>query len=196
MIIEIDTKFLLDNQITAHQYIIVKMLSENQITRLKEYLNCSNSLDRLPKDLEQLVEANFVDTSQLGEYMNLTKVKVTKDFINASTFTSDPFDELYAAYPIKVLRPDGAFDYLRVDQERCRKLYHNIVRMDLMIHEHILRCLKFEVEDKTLKGQLTFMKRMPTWLTSEAWKVYDDHDSNELVTTQGEKLKAYGTNIE
>jgi hypothetical protein len=197
MILEIDIQFLLDNKITAHQYSIAKLISDNKVTLLKKYIAYSNTLNELPKDLEALKKAGFLtSTFESGNFINLEKIEISQKFIKASTFTSDPFDEFYAAFPTKALRPDGMYDYLRVDQVKCRKLYHNIVRVKPSVHSHIMRCLRSEVEERTLKGQMSYMKRMPAWLTSESWKIYEDHVEGDEGTTQGEKHKAYGTSIE
>jgi len=197
MILEIDTNFLLDNKITAHQYIIAKLISDNKITLLKQYIAYTNTLNDLHKDLSQLKVAGFLAASfNSGNFINLETIEISSKFIKASTFTSDPFDEFYASFPIKALRPDGMYDYLRVDQNKCRKLYHNIVRTNPSLHEHIVRCLRSEIEDRSLKGQMTYIKRMPAWLTSESWKTYEDHTEDSGNTTQGEKRKAYGSNIE
>lgn len=197
MILEIDINFLLDNKITAHQYTIAKLISDNKIQLLKKYIAYTNTLNDLHKDLGQLKTAGFLSSAfNSGNYINLDTIATSPKFIKASTFTSDPFDEFYAAFPIKALRPDGMYDYLRVDQNKCRKLYHNIVRTNPSLHEHIVRCLRSEVEDRSLKGQMAYMKRMPAWLTSESWKVYEDHVEDNMSPTQEEKRKAYGTNIE
>jgi hypothetical protein len=197
MILEIDIQFLLDNKITAHQYIIAKLISENKVQLLKKYIAYTNTLNDLHKDLDQLHIAGFLSsTYSSGNYINLETLNTSSKFIKASTFTNDPFDEFYALYPIKALRPDGMYDYLRVDQDKCRKLYHNIVRKKPSTHEHIMKCLRSEIEERSLKGQMSYMKRMPAWLTSESWKAYADQVENNLSTTLEEKRKAYGTDVE
>jgi hypothetical protein len=197
MILEIDINFLLDNKITAHQYTIAKLISENKIQLLKKYIAYTNTLNDLYRDLGQLKTAGFLpSTFNTGNFINLDTIEISPKFIKASNFTSDPFDEFYAAFPIKALRPDGMYDYLRVDQAKCRKLYHNIVRKKPSVHSHIIDCLRSEVEERNLKGQMSYMKRMPAWLTSESWKAYEDHIEGDGSPTQEEKRKAYGTNIE
>lgn len=197
MILEIDTNFLLDNKITAHQFIIAKLISENKVLLLKKYISYSNTLNDLHRDLGQLNTAGFLSSSfSSGSFINLETIATSPKFIKSSTFTSDPFDEFYAIYPIKALRPDGMYDYLRVDQNKCRKLYHNIVRTNPLLHDHIMKCLRSEIEERSLKGQMTYMKRMPAWLTSESWKAYEDHVDDNESPTLGEKRKTYGNNIE
>jgi len=197
MILEIDTQFLLDNKITAHQFIIAKLISENKIPLLKKYISYSDTLNDLYKDLGQLKVAGFLSpTFNPSSFISLDTIDVSQKFLKACKFSDDPFDEFYSVFPVKALRPGGIYDYLRVDQARCRKLYHNIVRTKPSSHEHIMRCLRAEIQDRGLKGQMSYMKRMPIWLTSESWKAYDDKVEGDLDPTLGENTKAYGNNVE
>jgi hypothetical protein len=44
---------------------------------------------------------------------------------------------------------------------------------------------------------MSFMKRMPMWLTTESWKVYADIGPDGQISTPGSKFDAaYGTDIE
>src|SRR4030042_4244717 len=148
MILEIDIQFLLDNKITAQQFVIAKLVSENKLALLKKYITYTGTLNDIYKDLGQLKTAGFLSsTHNMGSIISLEAINVSSKFIKAFSFDGVPFDELYAAFPIKALRSDGTFDYLRVDLSLCRKLYHNIIRKKPSVHEHIVKCLKKEVED-------------------------------------------------
>ena len=58
------------------------------------------------------------------------------------------------------------------------------------MHDHIIKCLRFEVDKRTRDGSMKFMVRMSKWLTSEAWTAYEDEITNP------KKVKIYGTEIE
>ena len=47
-------------------------------------------------------------------------------------------------------------------------------RNSIAIHQHILKCLRFEVNKRTKDGSMKFMVRMAKWLTAETWKSYED----------------------
>jgi len=197
MILEIDTNFLLDNKITAHQYLIVKLVSEKKTALLRKYIQYSNTLNDFNKDLAQLKLAGLITSiHRIDSIISYENIVVSSKFHKKFSWDSDPFEEFFVTFPIKTIRTDGTSDYLRVDKERCRKLYHNIVRMGTSLHEHIIKCLKLEIEDRELKGKMSYMKRMPAWLTSESWKAYEDHIEDDMNSTLEEKRKAYGTNIE
>jgi len=195
MILEIDTSYLIKNKITAHQYTIVKLVREDRLPELKKYLFITESDKNLRQDLESLYSTGFI-SSQPGSVISLNTIDITTKFSQSHTFTKDPFEDLYDAFPTKVLRPDGSFDYLRVDQKRCRKIYYNIIRESPTLHDFILRCLNVEVKDRKSKGQMSFMKRMPTWLSSEGWKAYADVVEHCDVSTLEENTTGYGQEIE
>ena len=132
MILEIDTSYLIKNNITAHQYAIAKLAREDRLPELKKYLHVTNMGLRLRDDLTSLYEAGFI-SSPPGSVISLNTIDISAKFSQSHTFTHDPFEELYDAYPTKALRPDGTYDYLRVDQKRCRKIYYNIIRETFMI---------------------------------------------------------------
>lgn len=195
MIFEIDMGYLKENNITAHQYVIAKLATDGELKILKSYVTMTSSFEELPRDLKNLYNQGFLVENPTDE-ATFSNIKVSDKFIKTHSFTDDPFEEFFNTFPIKVLRPDGNYDYLRVDRERSKKLYHNIIHMNLSKHNFIIRCLKEEIRDKTLKSQLSFMKRMPTWLTSESWKVYADRIEEDSVSTKEGKIVGYGQDIE
>lgn len=195
MIIEVDLKYLTECRISVHQYVILKLAYEGELKLLERYLRASSTLNKITEDLDHLYETQFIENPPNVNAI-LTSIEVTDKFVNLFQSKLDSFEELYKAFPVRVLRPDGNYDYLRVDHKRSNLLYRNIVGADLKKHELLMKCLKLEVEDRSRRGQLAFMKRMPAWLSSEAWKVYADADRGGQVSTQNENLTGYGTDIE
>ena len=172
MIFEIDTRFLLNNKITAHQFLLLKLAYEGETDLLKRYLKVTDKYDEIERDLIALYN-NGLAKSWSGN-ATFRDIKPSDEFISKITYTGDPYDEFYALYPTKVLRPDGSYDYLRVDRDRCRKMYHNIVRKSKTTHDHIMDCLKLEIDDRVKTGNMGYFKRMHTWLSSESWKVFSE----------------------
>lgn len=196
MIIEIDLQFLLNNTITAHQYVILKLASDNNHSKLLSYLTATDTHRYLKDDWEYLFDRGFLGGPPDG-LVNVNKLRVTSKFIKSTTYTDDPFDEFYKEFPVKVLRPDGAYDYLRVDQKRCRRIYNNLVVNNPDKHNFILKALRKEVALRDAQGKMAFMKRMPSWLTSESWTTFTDMIEDDHGTTPEENNKvAYGTSFE
>lgn len=193
MFIEIDLRFLIQHRITAHQFIIIKLLCSKRYIMLKQYIAHVNGLRTIEYDLHALQSAGFIDSSyHINNIITYETIPVTDAFRKTQLVDATVFDELYAAYPIKVTRPDGTQDYLRGDKAHNRRIYENITHNNPNLHKHILGCLKREIEDKTNTGKLQYMKRLSTWLTSEGWKAYDDIQEE---TTPSIKISTYGTDL-
>lgn len=196
MIIEVNLRYLTECRISVHQYVILKLAYEGDLKLLENYLVASSTIKSLPDDLNYLYDIQFLENPPNVNAI-LTTINVSDKFTTIfQNSKADLFKEFYEAYPTRVLRPDGNYDYLRVDHKRSKLLYRNIVGSDLNKHKMLLKCLKLEVEDRSRRGQLSFMKRMPAWLTSESWKVYADAGIDDQVSTHGVISTAYGTDIE
>lgn len=195
MILEIDMQFLLQHKLNAHQFVIIKLLSEKKYLPLKKYLNHVDGFRNFKEDLGVLQRENFVDPYfTLGVAIVLDQIPVTETFFNTQRIDEGVFEEFYNLYPVKVIRSNGQSDYLRTDRDRCKKIYNNIVHNNRQLHNKIVKCLKTELEEKGNHGQMKYMQRMSTWLTSESWKGYDSEyisNSNEI-----QNEPTYGTAIE
>lgn len=194
MIIEVDIRYLSECKISTHQYVILKLANEGNLRLLEKYLKSSGTFKYLPEDLNHLYDVGFIETPANTSAI-LSTIKVSDKFKRLFLSRENSFEEFYEAYPVRVLRPDGTQDYLRVDSKRSKLLYQNIVGNDLNKHQLLMECLKREVEDRTKRGQLGFMKRMTAWLSSESWKVYADSNSGNLKSIEEIKV-AYGQEIE
>ena len=195
MLLEIDTNYLIEQQINAHQFVIIKLIYDNDIRRLKNYLINTGTFDTVYKDLVAIHKKGFLaDLPSNPPAFN--KLKSTSKLRKITSFTEDPFEEFYDTFPTKVLRPSGDYDYLRIDQKRSKKIYHNIIGNNLPKHNFIIKCLKAEIKDKASRGQMSFFKRMPTWLTSESWKAYADVVQGADDSIQDDNTVAYGQDVE
>jgi hypothetical protein len=195
MAIEIDIRYLIECRISVQQYVILTLAYKKELKLLERYLIGSGTLNNLPKDLTYLYENKFVENPPDVNAI-ISTIRVSDKFIRIFQSNSDSFETFFEAYPVRVLRPDGNYDYLRVDRKRSKLLYNNIVGSDASKHQLLMKCLKLEVEDRTKKGQLGFMRRMPMWLTSEAWKTYADSGLGDQTSTRDEFKVGYGQNIE
>jgi hypothetical protein len=195
MIIEVDIKYLSECKISVHQYVILKLAYEKKLKLLERYLISSGTLEFLMRDLTYLHFNDYLDNPPDANAI-LNTIRVSDKYARVFQSNIDSFEEFYGAFPVRVLRPDGNYDYLRVDHKRSKLLYNNIVGSDASKHQLLMSCLKLEIEDRTRRSQLSFMKRMPMWLSSEAWKVYADSDLGGQNSTRDEFKIAYGQNFE
>lgn len=194
MIIEVDTDALTKSNISVLQFIIGYFLLSKDYKKLediiKEISNTTfNEILKTMEDNRLLNNLNKESFSYDNIIIRNRFIKLIKDYS-----PEDLFDDILKIYPVKVQRPDGTFDYLRTDLQRCRKLYNNtIVKNSFRKHERILKALKYEIEIRTLEGSLKYMKRLPKWLNSEDWKIYEERMKD---TTTNHNTETYGTELE
>ena len=100
------------------------------------------------------------------------------------------FDEFYNTFPVYVLRPDGTKGYLKANVNKCRKEYNKIIGKSKAMHDHIMDCLKFELQDKVTIGKMIYMQTMWKWLVQHGWEYYEDRVKEETIKTE-----AYGTTV-
>jgi hypothetical protein len=56
------------------------------------------------------------------------------------------------------------------------------------MHEHVMNCLRKEIDDKMMTGKLGYMKTMWKWITQHEWEVIEEQMYNEPVNSD-----TYGT---
>ena len=100
------------------------------------------------------------------------------------------FDEFYDLFPVYVTRPDGTKGFLRSNINKCRKEYNRIIGKSKAMHEHIMACLKYEIDDKMQTGKLGYMKTMWKWLTQHEWETIEEQMKLE------EPVNSYGYGTE
>lgn len=101
------------------------------------------------------------------------------------------FDEFYEVFPVYVIRPDGTKGFLRANVNKCRKEYNKIIGKSRAMHDYLLGCLKWEIDNKVTSGKLGYMKTMWKWLTQHEWECYEE----EMQLSQQAKEVQYGTKI-
>jgi hypothetical protein len=173
MIVDINTDFLINNKVTANQFLLLSLLLADKQSILKDYFLINNvSVEQINTDITELQEKGFLEGNVTGLY-DLTRLRPT--FKLKALFSSDDlFKEFLMTFPLKVTRTDGTLDYLRTDQSKARMLYLAHTRGKKSIHDHILKCLKHEVKYRESNGSMKFMKRMTSWLSSQEWESFED----------------------
>lgn len=99
------------------------------------------------------------------------------------------FDEFYEVFPVYVIRPDGTKGFLRANVNKCRKEYNRIIGKSKAMHEHIMACLRYEIDNKMQTGKIGYMKTMWKWLTQHEWECYE-----EQMNTETTEYLGYGEN--
>jgi len=191
MIIEFSVALLEQLKLTPNEYFIVILIKHKEFDLLKLFLEANYTKEESERIFSKLIELKYLtSTSFLQNSYDYSRCKIGNELYSLLK-TNDIFEEFLETYPSSVIRTDGVVDYLRTDQKACRMMYMKITKNSPAIHQHILKCLKFEVDKRTKDGSIKFMVRMAKWLTAETWKSYED-EINKTPT----QTKKYGTEFE
>lgn len=188
MILEIDTS-ILDR---------IPNLSINQLVFLTLVLN---DIKVINQDIQRLLSLVNEEEIQGLETQGLISIQYDRDTkVITKTQTLDEllkedktmFDEFYDQFPVYVMRPDGTKGFLRANVNKCRKEYNRIVGKSKAMHEHIISCLKYEIDDKMRTGKIGYMKTMWKWLTQHEWETIEEQMK---VETPNLDYYNYGTEL-
>ena len=172
MLLKVNTEVLINMKITAHQFVIANLLMGKFYDHLVKYLESTNSKDTFQDDLKQLAKASLVAYNKDNSH-DLKSIVVQPEFLR-TLHKDDIFEELYASFPVKVQRPDGTASFLRRDRRLCKDLYYIITKDDLPTHEHIMSCLRTELEHRKRTNSMQYMKTLQKWLSGKEWENYED----------------------
>lgn len=190
MIVTIDTEKMFKLGITPDEYTLLQLIQSRGLVSARKLVQMTPSLT--PATLERLVEKRLIHNLNLIGEMDVSRIMLRNTFIGEAK-KDDLFDELLQEYPSKVTRPDGSTDWLKTDLTRCRKQYTLLVKKDEVLHKHIMACLRFELSERRMTNKMLFMKRLPKWLATEEWKVWEQQ-LNESPVTETTQL-GYGLKL-
>ena len=179
MLVEINLQTLIDNKLTVNQFVICELLRRESFDILRSYLHVCIGKENYDKDINYLTKIGFLEYAYAFDSYDFKNTKVSTKFIKLIS-SNDLYLELENMYPTKVYRTNGTLDYLKTDKSRCRLMYGKITKNRRDIHEHIIKCLKYEIEDKNKNNSIKYMKKLYNWLASEEWKSYEDRIGNSI----------------
>lgn len=186
MILELDTSLLNKLDLSLDQLVFTSLvLNENQTNNqdIHELLSRVNE-----EEILNLVQRNIIVVIASDD----EKIYSPSEELLAFTkkVKESMFDEFYEVFPVYVIRPDGTKGFLRANVNKCRKEYNRIVGKSLAVHDHIMNCLKYEIDNKMRTGKIGYMKTMWKWLTQHEWECYEEEVAEQPITDSG-----YGTGI-
>lgn len=188
MILEIDTS-ILDR---------IPTLSINQLVFLTLVLN---DIKTINQDIQRLLSLVNEEEIQELETQGLISIQYDRDTqVISKTEKLEEllkedkamFDMFYDQFPVYVMRPDGTKGFLRANVNKCRKEYNRIIGKSKAMHEHIMDCLKYEIDERMRTGKIGYMKTMWKWLTQHEWETIEEQMK---VETPNQNYYNYGTDI-
>jgi len=188
MELKFDDKFLIENNISPNQILILTYIKED---KRKELRRLSSKLieDPFHYDYTRLKTRNLVK----GELY--TTSELTEDG-KALIEGKDQFSEFLEKFPVSVIRKDGTKDYLRTDKKKAERLYKRITRGRKDIHEHILTCLTFEIKERQRNNNMMWMKKISNWLSSNEWENWNERMKEKEIDDIFGEEEDYGTGVE
>lgn len=194
MTINFEIDVILKNNLTPNQFTLLYTIYHNraEFTKLLEMFDEEYVL----KELEFLCDKGYIivykDAVNISDY-NIIVTELFTEIISIDTSTNY-FEEFIKLYPVKVQRTDGLYDYLRTDLSRCKKLYNKLVNGKKAKHEKLIDLLKYELQIRQQENSMKYMKRLPKWISSEEWKVFEERRKSEG-SSNGLKNTGYGTTL-
>lgn len=184
MIIELDTS-LADklSDISLCQLVFLTLvLNENQ----NNHQDVHSLLSRVREhEIQELIDKGLISATKTDTSITYTQTEALVALIGKQ---KDYFDELYELYPIYVYRTDGTKSFLRANVNKSRLQYNKIVGRSKATHEHIMRCLKYELAEKLRTNNMIYMKTMWKWLTNHEWEAFEEQ-MQENTTLSSNKTK-------
>lgn len=190
MILELDTSlFDIFDKISINQLVFLTLiLNDNQSNNQDVHQFLSRISEN---EIQELVDSNIITVTTSGDNKIYSISEETRKSLKQERSW---FDEFYEVFPVYVIRPDGTKGFLRSNVNKCRKEYNRIVGKSKAMHEHLLKCLKFEIETKMMTGKIGYMKTMWKWITQHEWEVTEE----EMQMNMEQDLKeggSYGSDI-
>lgn len=187
MILEIDTS-ILDRipNLSINQLVFLTLV-------LSDIKNINQDIQKLlslvnEEEIQELESRNLITTSNVDNTNVISKTSYLDELLKED---KSMFDEFYDQFPVYVIRPDGTKGFLRANVNKCRKEYNHIVGKSKAMHEHIMNCLRFEIDNKMLTGKIGYMKTMWKWLTQHEWETCEE----QMKVDQPIISNDYGANI-
>lgn len=169
----------------------IEDLSINQLVFLTLCLNSNQTnhqdihqfLSRISEtEIQQLIDNGYIAITTLD---NNTIYKTTDKLKKILGKKEDYFQLFYDTYPIYVTRPDGTKGFLRGNINKCRKEFNRIVGQSKAMAEHLLECLNFDIQEKTMYGKLGYFKTMWKWLVQHEWESIEEQMNYNSIETYG-----------
>lgn len=190
MILELDTSlFDIYGEMSINQLVFLTLvLNENQSNNQDVHQFLSRISEN---EIQELVDSNIITVTTSGDNKIYSISEETRKSLKQD---KSWFDEFYEVFPVYVTRPDGTKGFLRSNINKCRKEYNRIVGKSRAMHEHLLKCLQFEIDNKMMTGKIGYMKTMWKWLTQREWEVTEEEMQFSMEQDLNNEV-TYGANI-
>ena len=190
MQINIDSKKLIN--LDLFSYFICYCLYKNDPKSLEEYCKINPISE---KSIENAISNGYLSSDRkIGDDFYVSNIslnsKFQEEFFPISTVIS--FEEAYKMlkehYPRKVVCSDSSIRHLHTDNDRCIRLFKDIILVNGVVDTEklsfILQCVNYIVNTATRGRKLGYMQMLVTFLHQKGWESVSD-DVMEIIKTKG-----------
>lgn len=170
MILELDTNLFNTGEISINQAVFLTLCLNEK--HQANHQDVHQFLSRISEaEIQSLIDQNLISFTTKDD----NKIyEPTDKLLSFFKTKEDMFNEFYKLFPVYVTRPDGTKGFLRANINKCRKEYNRIIGKSRAMHEHLMKCLNWEIENKMMTGKLGYMKTMWKWLTQSEWETLEE----------------------
>lgn len=170
MILELDTSLFNIGNISINQLVFLTLcLNEKHQANNQDVHEFISRISET--EIQSLIDQGLVSYTSNGSNKIYEPTEKLKSFRKPK---ESWFNEFYEAFPVYVIRPDGTKGFLRANINKCREQYNRIVGKSRAMHEHLLKCLNYDITDKTITGKLGYMKTMWKWLVQHEYESLEE----------------------
>lgn len=174
--------------LTMNQLVFLVLVldkNQNKYQDISELLSLVNEVE-----IQELISKGYVEINP-DIPRSFKKYVATKLLKACLTDNETWFETFFEMYPVSVTRPDGTQDFLRGCKQKCHDVYLKYVKHDPTLHNFLIECLKFDVQNKMSNGKYGYMKTMLNWLASHEW----ERIGEQMNSTQTFNNVNYGRNL-
>lgn len=170
--VSLDLDLLLKEGLSPTSYIWLYLLYKND-------MRCYNEFHLNQKLLENLENRNYIKSISDNKYKLDNK---GLDLFEESNI-ENKFLEFWELYPKEVPDGMGGIRILRTGSSKskqsdiCRDKYFRIIKNKPELHNHIIKCLKKQLEMEANK--IKYMTGIEVWLNNHTWEKYEDLENNK-----------------
>lgn len=185
MILELDTSLFKIGNISINQLVFLTLCLNEK--HQANHQDVHEFISRISEtEIQSLIDQGLVSITTQD---TKTSYKPTNKLLSYVKEDKTWFEQFYDAYPVYVIRPDGTKGFLRANINKCRTQYNSIVGKSKAMHEHLMKCLNFDIMNKTMTGKLGYMKTMWKWLIQNEWESLEEQMLDEEQISYGTDLK-------
>lgn len=192
MLIQIETENLIKEKLTPNDYIILKLLFEQNYQLLNKLFF---ALGQLEENLIVLEAEGYlkVTCDELDWTKISTQVSIRQKTIDLFVVKKTGFYKWWSMYPIKV----GSGNSLRVlktgsvDSKQaiiCKQKFDRITGKDPVVEDQVIKGLEIELSIRRKSNSMAFMQLVETWLNQNTWEKYI-HLADEFIEDNVEKTE-------